>query len=93
MGVSAVTGEGMDDFFAAVASCARDYEQHYLPELQRRQQVRSPACINALASHVFIPAKCQVTWKEGHGMQVRCDWHIQIHQYNFLRWTKLENIS
>ena len=77
VGVSAVTGEGMDDLFAAVASCARDYEQHYLPELQRRQQVRSPACRNASASHTLIPAKCQVTWKAGHGMQVRFDWHIQ----------------
>ena len=48
VGVSAMTGEGMDDFFAAVASCARDYEQHYLPELQRRQQARRPAVLSGL---------------------------------------------
>ncbi len=40
VGVSAATGEGMDDFFAAVSACAREYEQHYLPELQRRRRVR-----------------------------------------------------
>ena len=57
MGVSAVTGEGMDDFFAAVASCARDYEQHYLPELQRRQQVRSPGFLHALACRVLVPVQ------------------------------------
>ena len=57
MGVSAVTGEGMDDFFAAVASCARDYEQHYLPELQRRQQVRNPGLLNALACRVLVTLK------------------------------------
>ena len=43
MGVSAATGEGMHDFFGAVASCAEEYEQHYLPELQRRQQASCPA--------------------------------------------------
>lgn len=39
VGVSAATGEGMDDFMKAVQGCAKDYEQHYLPELQRRQEV------------------------------------------------------
>ena len=78
MGVSAVTGEGMDDFFAAVASCARDYEQHYLPELQRRQQVRSPGFLHALACRVLVPVRFHATWRQVHGMQVRHDWHEQI---------------
>lgn len=85
MGVSAVTGEGMDDFFAAVASCARDYEQHYLPELQRRQQVRSAALLKASACRVLVPARCHVTWGEVHGMLVRHDWHEQIPS-QFLDW-------
>ncbi len=53
VGVSAATGEGMDDFFAAVSACAREYEQHYLPELQRRRRVRR----RTLASR---PASCRL---------------------------------
>ena len=40
VGVSAATGEGMDEFFQKVQTCRAEYEQQYLPELQRRQQVR-----------------------------------------------------
>jgi uncharacterized sporulation protein YeaH/YhbH (DUF444 family) len=41
VGVSAATGEGMDDFFASVQACRSEYQALYLPELQRRQQVNS----------------------------------------------------
>ena len=39
VGVSAVTGEGMDAFFQQVQACAEEYRQLYLPELQKRQKV------------------------------------------------------
>ncbi|KAK9915746.1 hypothetical protein WJX75_003515 [Coccomyxa subellipsoidea] len=38
VGVSAATGEGMDEFFDKLSACRKDYELNYLPELQRRQQ-------------------------------------------------------
>lgn len=41
VGVSAATGEGMEEFFQKVQACRAEYEQQYLPELQRRQQVRN----------------------------------------------------
>lgn len=41
VGVSAVTGEGMDDFMAGVTKCAQEYEEQYKPELVKRQQDRS----------------------------------------------------
>jgi len=39
VGVSAATGEGMDEFFQKVQACRKEYMQQYLPELQRRQKV------------------------------------------------------
>jgi len=41
VGVSALTGAGIDDFFAAVAECAGEYEEHYAPELARRRAARA----------------------------------------------------
>eukprot|EP00803_Ostreobium_quekettii_P001908 evm.model.scf_3150.3 EVM.evm.TU.scf_3150.3 scf_3150:9994-14571(+) len=38
VGVSAVTGMGMDDFFQAVQGCAAEYEQFYKPDLERRKR-------------------------------------------------------
>jgi putative protein kinase ArgK-like GTPase of G3E family len=37
VGVSAVTGEGIQDFFNAVANCRKEYDEEYLPELKRRK--------------------------------------------------------
>ncbi len=36
-----VSGEGMEDFMAAVQQCREEYEQQYKPELQRRQAERA----------------------------------------------------
>ncbi|PSC68999.1 GPN-loop GTPase 1-like isoform X1 [Micractinium conductrix] len=40
VGVSAVTGEGMQDFMNAVAACRKEYEEQYLPDLERRKAER-----------------------------------------------------
>jgi GPN-loop GTPase len=39
--VSAVTGQGVDDFFKAVSDKAEEYERDYRPELERRRAARS----------------------------------------------------
>ena len=38
VGVSAVTGEGMEEFFEAVENCRKEYETEYLPELEKRKK-------------------------------------------------------
>jgi GPN-loop GTPase len=38
VGVSAVTGEGVEDFFKAVEKCRKEYDDEYLPELKRRKE-------------------------------------------------------
>lgn len=40
MGVSAATGQGMDEFFAAVADAAREYREEYVPELMAVAETR-----------------------------------------------------
>eukprot|EP00951_Prasinocladus_malaysianus_P050046 scaffold676298_cov37-Prasinocladus_malaysianus.AAC.1 len=40
VGVSAVTGQGMDELMAAVKEAAAEYEQDYAPELARRRAER-----------------------------------------------------
>ena len=39
VGVSAVTGENIDEFFTAVQASADDYLKYYKPELDRKLQV------------------------------------------------------
>lgn len=45
VGVSAATGEGMDDFFAAAQACADEYDKTYKPDLDKRKKVRNVATI------------------------------------------------
>jgi putative protein kinase ArgK-like GTPase of G3E family len=40
LGVSAMTGQGIDEFFEGVHDAVREYKSDYLPELQSRQQRR-----------------------------------------------------
>ena len=40
MGVSAVTGENIDEFFTSVQACGEEYLKFYKPELDRKIQVR-----------------------------------------------------
>jgi GTPase SAR1 family protein len=40
VGVSAVTGEGMDDFFSAINSCVDDYYEKYIPYVQHMQEMK-----------------------------------------------------
>ena len=43
VGVSAMTGDGVDDFFEAVQGKVKEFEQDYRPELERRQKEREQA--------------------------------------------------
>eukprot|EP01135_Chromosphaera_perkinsii_P005045 Nk52_evm22s311 gene=Nk52_evmTU22s311 len=40
VGLSAVTGEGMDKFYEAVEDARKEYNEEYLPEMQRRVKQR-----------------------------------------------------
>ncbi|KAN0117239.1 Conserved hypothetical ATP binding domain containing protein [Hyaloscypha variabilis] len=40
VGVSSMTGAGIDEFFEAVAEKAREFERDYKPELERRKNLR-----------------------------------------------------
>ena len=39
VGVSAVTGEGIDEFMRAVDAAREEFDREYLPDLERRKQV------------------------------------------------------
>lgn len=39
VGVSAVTGENIDEFFTSVEACAEEYLKFYKPEMDRKLQV------------------------------------------------------
>ncbi len=39
VGVSALSGAGMDDFFEAVQGATAEYKEFYLPDLERMQAV------------------------------------------------------
>jgi GPN-loop GTPase len=43
VGVSSMTGHGVDDFFAAVEEKAGEYERDYKPELEKRRKERDAA--------------------------------------------------
>ncbi|DBA92666.1 hypothetical protein WJX77_006128 [Trebouxia sp. C0004] len=41
VGVSAVTGENIDEFFVSVEACAEEYLKYYKPEMDRKVQARN----------------------------------------------------
>lgn len=41
VGVSALTGMGMDEFLDGVKACGQDWHRFYKPELDKRQKVRT----------------------------------------------------
>ncbi len=44
VGVSAVTGENIDEFFTSVEACAEEYLKYYKPEMDRKVQVLLSCC-------------------------------------------------
>lgn len=53
VGVSAVTGENIDEFFTSVEACAEEYLKFYKPEMDRKVQVHSICCSLRLRSFLF----------------------------------------
>ena len=55
VGVSAVTGENIDDFFTSVQACAEEYLNFYKPEMDRKLQVHLIAAMHPvqLWGHIF----------------------------------------
>eukprot|EP00475_Leptophrys_vorax_P026235 TRINITY_DN3690_c0_g1_i1.p1 TRINITY_DN3690_c0_g1~~TRINITY_DN3690_c0_g1_i1.p1 ORF type:complete len:335 (-),score=84.49 TRINITY_DN3690_c0_g1_i1:32-1036(-) len=41
VGVSAVTGDGMDDLFTAINSCVDDYHDNYIPYVRHMQEMKA----------------------------------------------------
>jgi len=50
VGVSAVTGENIDEFFTSVEACAEEYLQFYKPEMDRKVQVVGSASVVCCAA-------------------------------------------
>ena len=57
VGVSAVTGENIDEFFTSVEACAEEYLKYYKPEMDRKVQVQLSRCFCFCQSSV--KPKCQ----------------------------------
>ena len=55
VGVSAVTGENIDDFFTTVQACAEEYLNFYKPEMDRKLQVHLIPAMHPvqLWGHIF----------------------------------------
>ena len=55
VGVSALSGAGMDDFFEAVKGAAAEYKESYLPDLERMQAVSGKLAVLTVWLCMFIP--------------------------------------
>ncbi|KAL1921546.1 uncharacterized protein VTP21DRAFT_11262 [Calcarisporiella thermophila] len=68
VGVSAITGEGMDEFLAAVDEAVKEYETEYKPELERllrerkeREQEKKQEQLNRLMNDLEVNEGKEVT--------------------------------
>ena len=62
VGVSAVTGENIDEFFTSVEACAEEYLKYYKPEMDRKVQV--------LLSHCFCSRQKSINHKCQHALDL-----------------------
>lgn len=49
VGVSAVTGEGMDELFEQAQACRQEYERDYLPDVEKKRKVGHELFLEATA--------------------------------------------
>lgn len=54
VGVSAVTGENIDEFFTSVEACAAEYLKFYKPEMDRKVQV----CTLSMSACIICSKAC-----------------------------------
>ena len=62
VGVSALTGQGMDEFFEAVNAASLEYKEFYLPELEVKQKVRH-FIVFILVHMLGSDAYCSTFWR------------------------------
>ena len=68
VGVSAVTGENIDEFFTSVETCAEEYLKFYKPEMDRKVQVGCFVRVHCLSKpagqskYAFWPKACKAFW-------------------------------
>ena len=55
VGVSAVTGENIDEFFTSVEACAEEYFKFYKPEMDRKVQVGHVRLLDMRAGFSITP--------------------------------------
>ena len=75
MGISALSGAGMDDFFEAVKGATAEYREFYLPDLERMQAVSGMTSdlTCSLRSFAFL------VWPPLCGITMLCGWLDFIH--------------
>ena len=68
VGVSAITGEGIDEFMRAVDAAREEFDREYLPDLERRKQVcwnwwpGAVLCCPGNVSIVCVEVFCDRMW-------------------------------
>jgi hypothetical protein len=61
VGVSAVTGENIDEFFTSVEACAEEYLKYYKPEMDRKVQVLLSCCF-CFCQQSMLQSALDLTW-------------------------------